>query len=374
MKLYIENFQSITNAVLDFPQGAITTIIGPSNSGKTSCIRALYSLIKNPSESKSFIQNGKKETSVTLIHGDMPKIRWSRTLKDTKYEIKDLELQKTGRTDLTELLPETHGLCLDDEDDIINIQDEWSPLFPFGRNAFQTYKLFENVFAINPASEVLQKIKQDESETKKELISLQDKHKNNTVKLNKINEFLSCNDLDYMKHSHEKLKSDYTFLNDIKKDNDKLIINLNDFKKLRDIKKDEFDLGIIDECSNTLKDFNYVENNIGLLDINLDSDFKYNFEVLTEYSEIDKEFNFVKDNISILDIEIKINPEFNFDTLTSYSEICKDLNQMKILLTNLKSEEDIIKNNNAELLKLQKEYDSIDVCPLCNQNINKKES
>ena len=195
MKLKVSNFQSISDASLEFPIG-ITLVVGPSNSGKTSLIRAIYSLLTNTSEAKNFIKHETDKSRVTLELEGFPKLTWTRTLKDATYEIDDVVHQKVGKVDLFDLVP-NNGFYQDDtSSDILNIQDEWSTLFPFDRNSSQMYKLFEELFSINDATEVMTNIKNDDLTLRKELVDLDKKVIKNSEKINSSTDFTPSQPID----------------------------------------------------------------------------------------------------------------------------------------------------------------------------------
>ena len=88
---------------LEFRKG-ITAIVGPSNSGKTSILRALGCLINNSSEAKSYIKHGKDKTTVEIELEDKPKIKWIRTPKGANYEIEGEVHDKVGKSNLLDLI------------------------------------------------------------------------------------------------------------------------------------------------------------------------------------------------------------------------------------------------------------------------------
>ena len=51
----LNNFQSISGAELEFVEG-LNLIVGQSNSGKTAILRAINSVVDNPSRGKLYIK------------------------------------------------------------------------------------------------------------------------------------------------------------------------------------------------------------------------------------------------------------------------------------------------------------------------------
>ena len=65
----IENFQSHKKTRIDFDPG-VNVIIGRSDSGKTSILRALNWVINNKPSGEAFIRHGNKEARASIILDD----------------------------------------------------------------------------------------------------------------------------------------------------------------------------------------------------------------------------------------------------------------------------------------------------------------
>ena len=103
--LKIEDFQSIGNAELEFTPG-INLIVGQSNSGKTAILRAIDSVLTNPTYAKSFIKHHTNETNVTFQYNDNT-ISWKKSGKGgTTYNVNNEEYSKMGTSDLFDILPD----------------------------------------------------------------------------------------------------------------------------------------------------------------------------------------------------------------------------------------------------------------------------
>ena len=85
-KVILENFQSHKHTEIDFDDG-LNIIIGESNNGKSSILRAIMWVIDNQPLGADFIMTGEKECEVTICYDDGTKIIRGRTLKDTGYYI-----------------------------------------------------------------------------------------------------------------------------------------------------------------------------------------------------------------------------------------------------------------------------------------------
>lgn len=213
LELNIHNFQSIQEAVLEFPVG-ISLIVGPSSSGKSASIRAIKTLLQNPSGSQRYIQHNKTSTNVQLNYkGNV--VKWQRLKKDSKYTVNDEEYIKIGSSDLFDYLKE-NGFALDEKGNIINIEGEWDVPFPFGNSSAELFKLFENVFCVSDSGEIFQLIKTEESNINKELVNTTEELNKSKGKLEAIKTFESSVDilkLKTLRDSLVKLNGKYNIIN-----------------------------------------------------------------------------------------------------------------------------------------------------------------
>lgn len=102
MKVKINNYQIIEDAELEFPVG-ITSIVGSTNNGKSSIIRAIKGAINNQGGS-SFI-NYNSDEAVVSIDFDSNSIKWTKSKKAGKsnYIINEDRYDKIGQTQLKEV-------------------------------------------------------------------------------------------------------------------------------------------------------------------------------------------------------------------------------------------------------------------------------
>ena len=92
----IHNFQSHEDTTVNFKDG-LNTIIGESNSGKTSILRAIRWCLDNDPKGSDFITTGKDDCSVTVIFDDGTKISRTRTRNDSgTYDVIGKTIQPDG--------------------------------------------------------------------------------------------------------------------------------------------------------------------------------------------------------------------------------------------------------------------------------------
>jgi hypothetical protein len=340
--------------------------VGPSSSGKTSVIRALVSLLTNTSEAKEFIKHGESKTEVSLELGSLPKIKWSRTIKESNYLINDISHQKVGKADLFDLTKVT-GFCKDDDDNILNIQDEWSPLFPFGRSGYELYKLFEGTFKINVSSIILDRIKTDESECKKSISGLNNKVVRNLEKIDKIVELKKHISLKESLEDKDTLIRVAEQTNKLNSDTELLIKDLKVLSKFRDISTIDSKGDFFDNYKDIIKDVTYLENNLTLLNFQ-DNLLEDNLDLFNETLIINKDLLYIEANLDLISFE-ETSIDTDLNIINNYLGIDKDTQDMLIYIKEYKeltTEHKLLKD---ELINLEKLYSEIEVCPLCNQEI-----
>ena len=337
MKLRIKDFQILGDVELEFRKG-ITAIVGPSNSGKTSILRALGCLINNSSEAKSYIKHGKDKTTVEIELEDKPKIKWIRTPKGANYEIEGEVHDKVGKSNLLDLISLDEFYRDQDSDDLINIQDEWSLLFPFQKTDSQMYKLFEDIFSINDSSVIFRKIKEDESLCKKELCNLNTELLRNKEKSVQLKEYLSSVDINILNKYRDDLSDLDNYISTINKDSDMVKEYLRKYDSLRKLKREEYDLNTLDEYISLDNDCNYIKSNEVFINFNIER---------TEY------------DLTLFEDLMSLNTDC--DTVLRY---LKEYNSLK---------EDI-KKYEEERESISERLRDVKTCPICNQSLREGDS
>ena len=170
MKLRIKNFQSISNADIEFPVG-ITVIQGESNNGKTAILRAVKAIVTNPTGAGHYVQHGKKSASVELTNNGET-LLWERSKTSTNYKYKDQVYQKASKQDSDSFC--NLGFVRGSKGELLNLSDEWSVLFPFGYSDTELFKLFEDLFDITDSARVIEGMKGDETSCNKDKLLQQD--------------------------------------------------------------------------------------------------------------------------------------------------------------------------------------------------------
>ena len=150
-ELDLQNFQSISEARLEFEQG-INLIVGQSNSGKSATLRAVKTAVLNPSGAHRFVKQGTDNASVGINYRGND-ITWARNKKESKYTVNKEDYIKVGNSNLFKLL-DNSGFVVDDKNNLMNIESELELPFPFDRSSAELFKLFENIFCVSDSATI----------------------------------------------------------------------------------------------------------------------------------------------------------------------------------------------------------------------------
>lgn len=203
LKLSLENFQAISNGILEFKTG-LNFIIGQSNSGKTATFRALKDCLLNPNKAARHIRNGFNQATVTLKYNGN-KVEWKRTPKSSTYVINGEEYIKVGRSDVFKLL-DNSGFVQGISGTIMNIEEELQLPFPFGMSKQELFKLYEDVFCISDSAIILKAAKGQEDQLKFEIANLENDNLKNNKKIEELEKFKKEINMELLLSYRELLK------------------------------------------------------------------------------------------------------------------------------------------------------------------------
>ena len=189
MKVKTKDFQILKGEhEFEFPVG-ITILQGESASGKSSLFYAIKNCLTNPSGVDYCINWDAKQTEVT-IENNNESITWIKTGSSSEYRN-----NKTGETFVKASKLDSRnigdlGFYFDHKDNVVNIHDEWSVLFPFGFSDTEMFKQFEEIFNISSTYQIIDDIKKDEQDKKSQISLVNDNINKLTQKKNQIKEIL----------------------------------------------------------------------------------------------------------------------------------------------------------------------------------------
>lgn len=369
LKVHLKNFQSISNAELEFKQG-LNIIVGESNSGKSAIFRAIKGAILNPSGSQKYIKNKQKEFEVTLDYNGN-NILWQRSTKSPKYTINGETYDKIGNSNLLDFINNS-GFVLDENKNLMNIESELDLPFPFDKSNAELFKLFEkSIFCISDSSAIVKLIKADEENT----LSLRDnaqieldRYKN---KLNAIEELESEVDLGMLLKNRDCiqsiLKNRETLLLDINKLNDIISIG----KVLSgQIPKIIVKLGLGDSYLLLVQDIQKLQN-IKLAGLILSKQVSQINDVIdiSKYSSLQNDILQLEKLNNIIKVLAPIKELNKFSLDKKYLDLRKDVMSLLQIQNTISSYQEQINNIKVDIDCLFKEKNEYKICPLCGGEI-----
>lgn len=373
MKVHIKNYQAIKDAKLEFLPG-ITVIVGNSNNGKSSIIRAIESAINNKGGS-SFINYDADECIVT-IEDNGNKVIWTKSRKQGKssYNLNGEELNKIGQKQLEEV-----GELLNMQEVYVNNEkirlNFWKQLdFPFlvGKSPYQLFDFIsrskeqELILSFQETNETnLKDINKEISNINsnidlrtKDISSIEDELKN----LEKFNNF-DTKTFELMLEMSSKIKQlfktkDY-YESSIKQTKNKLIEGKNMLITL------EEKLTKVETIYNNLKAINKEREGLVNKLVNLKT-IKENISK-TELSIQALSTNKLEDNLN------KLGPIISeYTKLLNINSSLKNLfNEEMITKENIKIIKEQLYTNKKIINNCITELNKFDNCPLCGQDLSK---
>jgi len=404
-ELNLHNFQSISNANLEFSKG-INLIVGQSNSGKTAALRAIKATVMNASGGQRFIKQGTDEAVVDIRYKNND-IKWERTKKESKYTINNEEYIKVGNSNLFKIL-EDNGFVIDDKNNIMNIEGELDLPFPFDRTSAELFKLFENIFCVSDSATILKAIKDEEDSNIKNKNKLLEESNKVVLKLSALEELnqevsiekLRTFKIDYsnLLISRDKFSEDFKIINN----SNNLITKLN----LSSTEETYFLNDSVQKYLDYIADYNNVikckklnnlitesaeppslDNTLTQKYTKLSNDY---IKLLQVKELIDIDFREINIDTSVIDKLIKMRKDFkSFGVLIKLSKLFKEEKEVVLSTDNISKLEKLtndyafllgaeeiitsfekqVKEKELELERINKELEQFDVCPLCGNTL-----
>ena len=325
MKVKTKDFQILKGEhEFEFPVG-ITVIQGKTGSGKTTLFYAIDDCLTNPSGVDDVINWDAKSASVT-IENKNNKITWTKTPTSSEYknELTGQQFVKASKIDSTNL--GDLGFYIKD-DDVINIQDEWKVLFPFGLKDTEMFRLFEDIFNISCSFTIIDDYKKDEKEIKSQINQTTSEINNLTKKRVSIEDILN-------KINLQDINSQLNSLNTKKQ-----------------------------VVSALQEDFNNLSKNYTYKTVNVPEQYDTTLLVNTSsyYSQIQNDYNNYNINHSLMDLKLPDKKEFEFKE----NPYLQDYNIYSTLKQNIETYTAEVENLDNKIQEINDEISKIKVCPTC---------
>lgn len=348
MEVKIKDFNCITEMDLEFKPG-FTIIQGPSNSGKSSIIKAIENCIFNQSGTTN-VRQGCKNYSIGIRKGD-------RTVslikgKDTKYKIDDVVYEKIGVNQLTEVAEALNirETVLGGEKVRLNFSKQMSYPFLLDKTPGQLYRFIVDSSESESLSNVLKDINKDIKDLDKAIIQ-------NEAQI----DILTKQQIQL----EDNLK-DSTFILDVSNQ----IINLdtenNHIENL--VKCKDSYLSITSEInglSRTIESLN-IDFNINELDA-LKTVYEGYLSTYNKYKITKDEHDSLLQKIKQLDIQVDMSQLD--ESIINYTKLTDLSKEYKTVLNKVSEIKDIIKTYTLDIDEESKKLAEFKICPLCGNEI-----
>lgn len=186
MKVITKDFQILSGInTFEFNKG-INLIIGSNASGKSSLFYAIENCLTNPNGVSDCINYDAHETQVTIENNEQS-VTWTRTLDSCSYKnnITGKNFVKASKLDCRDIAD--LGFYYDKKDNVVNIHNEWSILFPFGESDSDMFRLFEDIFNISCSFLIIDEMKKDEQSVKSNMTQTQNLKADLQCRCDKLN-------------------------------------------------------------------------------------------------------------------------------------------------------------------------------------------
>lgn len=403
MIIQIKDYQGIHSAKLNLKSG-ISVVIGKTNAGKSSIIRAIKDLLENNINDSDIRIGSKEEKAIVAIKsvergGHLVKVtRDKNSTFKTVYNINGESIEKVGKNKLDEV--DELGLFPIDGMDIHFIRQEDLPFLVF-ENPYKTYEFLSQSKSqkLLDIYDIVVSEKKEADSDMKELIAKSDVIKTRYEEIrNELKKYPMITDMiEYNKNLKkykrenstytEKMKSIIQIQNKALEFNDEILlyedkISHLDMKKFDSVTDIFYKLGrakelgkSLDVCNNDILNTNNIIGNIPNIDISLNNilntvrDIEKCSDIMEKLENTDKKLK------SITFPNNSVDPDIveNLNKLVNCSILVKNVSNVESKYYKAIEETQV---NNAEIEKYQSdilnssdELKKYEVCPTCKRPI-----
>lgn len=396
MKVSVQNYQIIKQAILDFNPG-LTAIVGPSNNGKSSLLKALKAAIYTDGGTTP-IRHG--ENSYTVgIQNDKHVVIFQKKEGSSKYLVDGQTYSKFGLTTPEEVSNALNmrELVLNGNKVQLNFWNQMDKPFLLDKSAGELFKFIVDSGENDQLSNVLksmvsdrQQINRDADTVQGSILSSEGMIKEQENLLEKSEKTLPLADkIIDLKEDYDSYKNILESINqyknndkEIEKLRPKLLKDLNEFNRYNSLNYlSETSIKISTEIQNILKKLAEVDDSIyiskTLLDINeknlnifKDININKNKNLITLVEKY-KEYLEKEKNVSEVNLKLQkaIPSQTIIDTLNILIKLVELFESIKGIIESIKNAKNKIKEIENEEKELDKIQSLIKVCPYCGQKI-----
>lgn len=360
MEVKIKDYQVIKDIELDFDKG-LTAIVGTSNNGKSSILRAIEGAIYNKGGA-SFINYDANYTEVQV--GD---IIWHKDRDSGKsfYNINGLILNKIGQQQIEEVADHLNmkEVLIGNEKVRLNFWKQMDYPFLVGKTPFQLFEFISK----SKEQELVNQLKDEEYTKSKKLkddiskiaTTIDIKKKDITNKTETMEALEKYNAID-VKGIESNVK-EYNFIVSSFEFSDEVGKEINDLSKSKDsLDKVINNLDIV--LASISEKVKRLENIESLLEYH--KDIENNLEVLKiKVDDIDfSKFEESSQKLNMLITQIQ-------EKQSSYNKLKVHEEYIDKLTVDISNTKDSLEKINKELSLVEEELCEFDICPLCGSQI-----
>ena len=396
MKISVQNYQIIKQAMLDFNPG-LTVIVGPSNNGKSSLLKALKAAIYTEGGTTP-IRHG-ENSYIVGIQNDKHVVIFQKKEGSSKYIVDGQTYSKFGLSTPEEVSNALNikELILNGNKVQLNFWNQMDKPFLLDKSAGELFKFIVDSGENDQLSNVLKSMVSDRQQINRDADTVQGsilssegmiKEQNNLLEKSEKNLPLADKIID-LKSKHEEYSKLVDFTNKCK-ENDleierirpKLLKDLNEFNRYNSLNYlSETSIKLSTEIQNILKKLAEVDDSIfiskTLLDINEKKSKSLQNVKVEESKNLRllvnkyKEYLEKEENVSQVNLKLQkaIPSQTIIDTLSILIELVKLFENLKSIIESIKNAKNKIKEIENEEKELDKIKSLIKVCPYCGQKL-----
>lgn len=362
-QLEIENFQSHKKTEFEFVPG-INVITGPSDVGKSTIIRSMYSVVANKPSGDAYRRHGSKKTAVTL-NGSVTKVR---TGSDHRYELNG-NTYKALRTSVPQEITDHLRLTSD------NFQGQHDTFFLISDSPGQVAKTLNQVADLQIIDLSLQAVKQKVREAKSNKKFYEEEFKKQEEKVEDL-QWVKELDKDYKVYEQLQSKADAIDYSQLESQLDLIQTLQEEVDSLPDT---TIDRGLLTSAEQEISiDYSYLEGLLTTIEANqvdipdssedqklireainqLDIDISGLESVVEAAEEALEDYNWYPETIDDLSGEI--------ESLQTMDDRLQSVNNLvDCCLTAQKREEGAIANYEKKKEDYEVRLRELEICPVC---------
>jgi exonuclease SbcC len=382
------NFQGHKNTTIDLSKG-LNSLVGKSDSGKTSIIRAIKWVLTNRPSGDSlinhdaFVKNKQVKPCIVTITTDKHTIQRERSADINSYTIDGLELKAIG-TDVPDEV--VQALNLND----INIQFQLDSPFLLNETSGEVARMLNKViklddidFTLKNLNSYAKKLKQEHDRIDMQLSTITSELE--SIDITQVEQLVELGEM--LEESYTETTDKITRLTDLKNE----VLQLDEILNESELVAHYEDL--INEMTILYNECEKVSLQASTMDTLIkeygrsNSIVKHNNWIdLIDFTSIEKtiqEYNAISNELALLDslitqyndLAIPNIPDVDFSEVEQYIALYKDIDTgitiLEEMITNYENSVKMVANLQKELQTQEVELKSMmgTICPLCNQPI-----